>query len=265
MIIQTLIVDDEPHCISELRYQLTSFQDIAVVAEASNVRDALQCLENYTLDLIFLDIHMHDEIAGLKIAKYISTLAHPQLIVFVTAYAKYAQEAYDYWALHYLVKPTSDEKLDAAITRVRTMLTKSTSVPNDVVAKLAKILLPPAKISIKYRRKNNYDETLYSTVYLDAKEISYIETVNGDNVCNVVTHDGKSFNGVRQPLTQLANQLVKHGFFRIHQSYLVNLNCIYEKHLRERGNGSYIVTLKGSKKIFPVSPSKITELTSILG
>ena len=97
---------------------LTSLGQADVVAEAASVREAIEKLKEYPIDVIFLDINM-PEATGLKLAEALRTLKFPPNVVFVTAYSEYALEAFKVNAVDYLVKPVETERLAQALARVR--------------------------------------------------------------------------------------------------------------------------------------------------
>ena len=116
--LKAMIVDDEAPARSELRFLLDELGQADVVAEAASVREAIEKLKEYPIDVIFLDINM-PEATGLKLAEALRTLKFPPNVVFVTAYSEYALEAFKVNAVDYLVKPVETERLAQALARVR--------------------------------------------------------------------------------------------------------------------------------------------------
>ena len=117
--IKTLIVDDEPLARSGLRLRLEKFDDVEVVAECQNGLDAVSMISQHRPDLVFLDIQMPG-LNGFQVINKLKELKQPiPMIIFVTAYDSYAIKAFDVHALDYLLKPADDERLSAALKKVR--------------------------------------------------------------------------------------------------------------------------------------------------
>ena len=116
--LKAMIVDDEAPARSELHFLLDETGQVEVVAEAANVRAAIEKLKAYPCDVIFLDINM-PEATGLQLADALQHLKFPPAVVFVTAYSEYALDAFKVNAIDYLVKPVETERLNQAIVRIR--------------------------------------------------------------------------------------------------------------------------------------------------
>ena len=116
--LKAIIVDDEAPARSELRFLLSELNQTEVVAEAANVREAIEKLKEYPCDVMFLDINM-PEATGLQLAEAMQHLKFPPAVVFVTAYSEFALDAFKVNAVDYLVKPVETERLAQALARVR--------------------------------------------------------------------------------------------------------------------------------------------------
>lgn len=117
--IQVLIVDDEPLARARLRALLDGCRDphATVVAEAGTASQAQAWLREHGCDLVLLDVQMPGP-DGLMLADSLRHLPKPPLVVFVTAYAKHALDAFELEAVDYLTKPVRQERLQAALVRV---------------------------------------------------------------------------------------------------------------------------------------------------
>ncbi len=111
--IQCLIVDDEPVAREILETHLAKVDKIKIVASCKNVIEAFNAINQYKVDLIFLDINM-PEISGLSFAKSINKNSK---VIFTTAYREYAVEGFDLQAVDYLLKPISFERLLQALNK----------------------------------------------------------------------------------------------------------------------------------------------------
>lgn len=114
--LRTLLVDDEPLAIERIAALCADLGDIVVVGAANNGAAALSLNETLKPDLILLDISM-PEMDGLNVAKALSGVQSPPVIIFVTAFDNFAVEAFDTMAADYLLKPVAKERLQRAIER----------------------------------------------------------------------------------------------------------------------------------------------------
>lgn len=120
MTLKVLIVDDEALARSRLRRLLgqCSAPAAEVRAEAANAAQALQCLAREPFDLALLDIHMPGA-DGLKLAQLLRERPDAPRVVFVTAHAQHALQAFEVEAVDYLTKPVRLERLQAALQKVQ--------------------------------------------------------------------------------------------------------------------------------------------------
>ena len=117
MKLRTVIVDDEPLARSLLRELLSQDPEVRIVAECGNGRDAVQAVNSSRPDLVFLDIQM-PEMSGLEVLAALEGAAAPY-VIFVTAYDRYAIEAFQMHALDYLLKPFSKERFRQSLERAK--------------------------------------------------------------------------------------------------------------------------------------------------
>ena len=115
--IRVILVDDEPLALRGMKLRLEEFPEVDIVGECANGREAVKQIKALSPDLVFLDIQMPG-LDGFGVVRALIGAPAP-LIVFVTAYDKYAIEAFESNALDYLVKPVEEERLKDAIHRAR--------------------------------------------------------------------------------------------------------------------------------------------------
>jgi DNA-binding LytR/AlgR family response regulator len=113
---RALIVDDEAPARAELRHQLDGFDDVIVVGEATTAEEAEVLIASVGYDLVFLDIRMPG-VGGVALAERLARSGHAPAVVFTTAFADHAVEAFDLGATDYLVKPFDAERLRRAVDR----------------------------------------------------------------------------------------------------------------------------------------------------
>ena len=205
MKLRCLLIDDEPPALKILASYISNINGLEIVGQCKNALEALDVLNQRTVDVIFLDIKM-PKILG---TEFLKNLSHPPKVIFVTAYRDYAVEGYELDAVDYLVKPVSFERFFKAITKLNRMMGKET-------------------ISASIDYKSNPEAFVYLKVDKDMKkifvnDIVYIESwkdyiklflVNGKNLI------------VKQTITAMENLLSEHKFMRVHRSYMVSINKI---------------------------------------
>jgi DNA-binding response OmpR family regulator len=116
--IRALIVDDEPLARARLRDLLVKHRDVEIVGECVEGSDAIAVIGRERPDVVFLDVQM-TEISGIDVAQSLGGGPLPA-VVFVTAYERYALDAFDARALDYLLKPFEEDRFLATLERVRT-------------------------------------------------------------------------------------------------------------------------------------------------
>lgn len=144
-------------------------------------------------DVLFLDIEMK-EISGIDLAQKLRELGSGIQIVFVTGYMEYIAQGYDVEALHYLLKPVTEEKLCGVLNR--------------------------AMERLKNRERELTLATPEGIVRIPLAEIRYLEVMG-----NYVTIYGRESYSVKRTLSQL-EELLDERFYRIHRSYIVNMQLV---------------------------------------
>jgi two-component system LytT family response regulator len=121
--IRTLIVDDEPLGRERIRTLLADDPEIEVTGECPDGRQAIAVIERYKPDLVFLDVQM-PEVDGFAVLDAIAGERMPA-IIFVTAYDRYAVQAFEVHALDYLLKSFDRERFQAALQRAKEEIRRS--------------------------------------------------------------------------------------------------------------------------------------------
>src|SRR3954467_10776593 len=117
MTVRALLVDDEAPARSELRHLLGAYADVEVGGEAATAREAVALAAAVRYDVVFLDIEMPGP-SGLDLARVFRQQTAAPLLVFVTAYERYAVQAFAVEAFDYLLKPVDAERLARVVDRV---------------------------------------------------------------------------------------------------------------------------------------------------
>jgi len=144
--VRVLIVDDEPLARSAMRRLLAAHPAVEIVGEAESTAEALDAIERTQPQLVFLDI----ELGGSDGFDLLAALEQPPIVVFVTAYAQHAVEAFAVDAVDYLLKPVAPERLAESLARVERQLTQAGLSSESVVIELKTpkrtVLAHPAEI-----------------------------------------------------------------------------------------------------------------------
>jgi two-component system LytT family response regulator len=128
--LSAIIVDDEEHLRQHLREQLTPFPEISIVGEAHDIQSALSLILSIKVEVIFLDIRMPPD-NGFDLLPLLAKVDPMPEIIFVTAYDKYAIEAFENNALGYITKPVHPERLAKTIGRLKKTLMAGSSHVQD--------------------------------------------------------------------------------------------------------------------------------------
>lgn len=231
MKIPALIVDDEPLARDRIRRMLGGEPDIEIVGECVGGVQAVEQIEARRPTLVFLDVQM-PEMSGFEVLRVISPEAMP-FVIFVTAYDRYAIQAFEFHALDYLLKPFDEERLRAALARAREEIKKRQFGNFDErVGALLGDLKPENKYVERFVLKS-----IGRIYFIKTDEIDWIEAAG--NYVNL--HVGKENHLLRETMNNVESRLDPDRFLRIHRSTIVNIDFIRE--LSPLFNGDYTVTL----------------------
>ena len=204
--IKCIAVDDEPLALSVLQKYIASIGGLELVGSCSNAVQALQMLQQYQVDLMFLDIEM-PQIMG---TDFIRTLKKSPKIIFTTAYRKYAMEGFELDAVDYLLKPISFERFLKAVNKV---LQTDIQEPNSAFHTSDNISEPSNCLYVRADRK---------MVKILLNDILYIEGLN--DYIKIITPVKTIVT--KHLLSALDETLPKDAFMRIHRSFIIAINKI---------------------------------------
>jgi two-component system, LytTR family, response regulator len=259
MTIRTLLVDDEPLARRGLELRLREAADIQIVRQCANGREALAAIAEESPDLMFLDIQMPG-MSGLELVAQVPQESMP-MVVFVTAFDRYAIDAFEAHALDYLLKPVDDARLAAALDRVRAQWQQRQAVAQreQLMALLAEvkgngeIAVEPATTgaagggaSAAGTRRHATLLPIRSgreTLRLDVATIDWIDAA-GDYMC--VHADGQT-HVLRATMKELEEMLDPQVFQRVHRSTIVNLARV--RSLRPHLNGECFLKLQSGQEV----------------
>lgn len=227
--IRTALVDDEPLALENLELLLASETDIDVVATYRGGKAALAGLPLDPPDLLFLDVQM-PEINGFDVLAALDPSSLPT-VIFVTAYDRYALQAFDAHALDYVLKPVDEDRFRLALDRARNCIQQSQNKDlGTQVQALLHHLQPQPEPSPTYLRRLALKHQ-GRIVFVNLDEVDWIEAAGN----YVALHVGARTHLHRSTLSAFEAQLDPHQFQRIHRSSIVNLRQIYEMHPLHHG------------------------------
>jgi two-component system LytT family response regulator len=229
--IRTLVADDEPLARRGIRQLLAPYPDVMVIGECRDGYETARALATGRPDLVFLDVEMPG-LDGLEVIGFHGAERMP-LLVFVTAHQQYAVRAFEAQALDYLVKPLSEARFGATMARLYQRLRGGPSG--------ARIAVPTAD----------------GALLLDPGEIEWIQA---DDDHAVIHANARRFR-VRQPLTELEEQLDPQRFARVHRSAIVRLDQVSEV---RTGDGSETVLVLRDGTALPVSRRRAAGIKALL-
>jgi DNA-binding LytR/AlgR family response regulator len=240
-----LIADDEEAPREQLRAALGRlWPELQLVAASTNGAEAWDDCLAHEPAIAFLDIRMPG-LTGLEVARRLSALAAPPLIVFVTAFDDHALAAFDAGAVDYVLKPVDDERLAQALTRLQSQLKARLAQPAPDTAALQRLL---AGLAAPKPAMRPIQAGVGREVHLiPPEEVVYFEA---DQRYTRVVHQGGDAL-IRTPLRELLTQLDPEQFWQIHRSVLVNSRCIARAVRIDEG--SMVITLRGRDEKLPVS------------
>lgn len=219
MKIRTLIVEDEVNARKALTNMLSFYSnDIEIIGQAASVKEALNLMKETPPDLLFLDVHLPDG-TGFDLLKKIKKRDFK--LVFITAYNEYALKAIKLSTLDYLLKPVNPNELTLAIEKVKEAIDKEDQINLQLNTCIENLQTPS-------QDKKIILNTSESVFVVEVNKLVRCEA--SENYTNIII-EGKDKILVAKTLKEFEEMLTGFGFFRTHQSHLINLAYVeaYEK------------------------------------
>jgi two-component system LytT family response regulator len=217
--LRVVVADDEPLAREGVRLLCQADSQVLVVGEAASGSDLTEAIQTLRPDLVFLDVEMPAG-SGFDALARLERVRRP-LFVFVTAYERYALQAFEVRAVDYLLKPFTDERFAEALARARELLAAAPPRPPLAVRETGRVR------------------------YVDADAIDWVEAAD----YYVELHVDGSTILHRESMQSLEARLDPLRFVRIHRKAIVNRNCIRE--IVRSGRRWYVVLADGAR--LPVS------------
>jgi two-component system, LytTR family, response regulator len=284
--LRVLIADDEMLARQRLEDLLHKEDGVEIVSAVDNGLDAVEAIRGLKPDLVFLDVQMSGR-TGLEVVRAVGPENMPPTI-FVTAYDRYALEAFDVAAVDYLLKPFDDERFEQAFRRARQLielkevgrLTERLRILLQSEARAAAASISPAvgntaagaetagvsaagTAGVPAPPRTPYLERIAVEMRGQVRVVP-VETIDYITASGPYAeiHVGEKTYIIRERMQTLEERLDPSRFFRIHRSVIVRLERI-DTLLREPG-GDYAVQLKGGPRL-SVSRNRVEPLEQWMG
>lgn len=202
MKIKCVLVDDEPLAIKVLQNYFTNFSDFEIIGTFSNALQALEFINNNSVDAVFLDVNM-PMMNGFELIRLIE---YKTKIIITTAYREFAAESYELDVLDYLIKPIPLPRFIKCINRISTEINLKNNIKTEIHRVEPHLFLKVEKKMVKI--------TIDEILFIEGMK-EYIKVVTTDKT--YITH---------KSLTSLSEELPEDRFMRIHKSYIIAIDKI---------------------------------------
>jgi two-component system LytT family response regulator len=240
---RAIIVDDEELARRGIRALLKRAGDVEIVSECGSCEEAIKAISAAEPELVYLDIQMQGK-SGFDVIAALPKTKCPQ-VIFVTAFDRFAVQAFETHALDYLLKPVNEERFEASLARARvavagardeSLIRRFLHMATDLRASSGQDLLPSMadRIPVKTRGR---------VMIVNVPEIDWVEA-DGDYVS---VHVGAKSWLLRDTIAAAEERLALSGFVRIHRSTLVNIYRVRE--LVPLSKGEFTVVLRDGTEL----------------
>ena len=241
---KAFLVDDEPLALKRLARMLAEAGRVEIVGSSSDPTEAIDAILKARPEIVFLDIEM----PGMSGFEMLSKLDPQPLVVFTTAYDRYALEAFGVNSIDYLLKPIEAQHLKRALDKIDRIRAGSESRPEirEILARLAAVSDYPARIASRVGERVEFIDLARVTHFFAHDKLTYAATA------------AKNYT-VDYTIQQLEQKLDPKKFLRIHRSTMLNLDYVHELHGWFAGR--MLVRLKDEKRTeLPVARDRVRAL-----
>ena len=249
--IRVLLIDDEELARSVLKNYLKDNPEVEIVGEAANGFDGLKLIQEYSPDLVLLDVQM-PKLTGFEMLELLDADQRP-MVIFCTAYDEYALKAFEQNAIDYLLKPFSRDRLYEALQRTKTHILENKEDQQHAIQNVVD----------DHRQHSGVIDRLVvrqgtKIIIIPVGDIDHIQAE--DDYVSIHTQGKKYLKQIT--MKYLEGALPANEFVRIHRSYIVSVKVI--DRLEAYSKDSYLAILGNGEKL-PVSRSGYQTLRGILG
>ncbi|OXA83177.1 LytR/AlgR family response regulator transcription factor [Flavobacterium hercynium] len=233
---KTIIIEDEQRIREalSLMLEMVAPDEVQIIAYAENVTEAVKLINNLKPDLVFMDIMLKDGTGFDVLQKIAFNSFH---LIFTTAYEQHAINAFKYSAIDYLLKPIDSEELKTAIQRISLLQERV----------LEKQQINELQVNLSRTPERIILPTQEASYVVKLEQIVRCET--SGSYTTFYLNDGRKIM-VSKPLKNYEDLLEPPQFFRVHQSHLININCIvsYSREGMVHMNDKSMVPISRGKK-----------------
>ncbi len=200
MQIKCIAVDDEPPALELIEEYVSRFSELTLLHKFDDAISAAEFLRSHPVDLLFIDINMPD-INGIELVK---ALVEKPIVIFTTAYKKFAFEGFELEALDYLLKPIDFTRFSKAVHKALEYYQYKKSTANSI-------------------HEHLFVRSEYRVVKINLEEVEYIESL--EDYIKIHITNGRPILTL-MPLKKVLEKLPPERFKRIHRSYIVSVNKV---------------------------------------
>jgi len=237
--LSAIIVDDEPIARQRIRRLLARESDFHILGDFGSVAECESLAAGAAPDLLLLDVRMPERNGFDLLASFEARGVHP-FVIFVTAYAEYAVEAFGVEAVDYLLKPFDDDRFAKAIGRARGLLSRERGSGEDSSKAIDVGAERPAATRLRDRLLVNDGGRV---LFVPARDVEMVQAA-GKHVKIFV--NGHCYLA-RQALREVEARLDNNHFVRVHRSTIINVEQITELH--PLFHGDYEIVLKRGTRV----------------
>ena len=245
--IRAIIIDDEP-AMQEVNSQLLSeyFPNIKLVGTADCIKTGIDLIHKKKPDLVLLDIQLSDG-SGFQLLQKLPS--YDFKVVFITAFDSFAIKAIKFSAIDYILKPVNEIEFQQAIQRAIELIKKKEHTESQVNVLMDSFKKELQNKKLVLRTQNSIHIVDISDIHFCKSDNSYTTFYLDNNEKILVSKSLKDYEGI----------LKEYGFFRPHQSYLVNLN-----HIKKVDKTDHGFLIMKNKKEIPISIRQKKNLIDLL-
>ncbi len=243
---KAIVVEDSRLARHGLVRMLADFANISVIGAAAEVSEALVLIEQHQPDVIFLDIHMPEQ-NGFEL---LEKMTYQAKIIFTTAYAEYAVQAFEHDSVDYLLKPISKERLAKAIRKLSNQGLRQYEIDKNNEYQQGS----EAALAVNSRIFVKDNEQCY---LIEIVNIDYVESCK--NYVQIYFQQKKAF--VKKTLNYVEARLPEQLFFRVNRQFIINLKAVVS--IVETINDGYELTMQDGRTI-DVSRRNTVKLKALL-
>lgn len=256
--LKILVVDDEPLARDVIKQFCRKYEQFTIVGECGSGLQAVEAIEKFSPDIVFLDVQMPD-LNGFEVIREMEGI-FKGIYIFTTAHNEYAIDAFETNTVDYLLKPFTEERFDKAVNKTLQYIKAAKDIQTETA--IDRLLLSYNQIASGNGSKTWLQRVLVrenkKLFMVSLKDVYYFEG-SGDYVKIQLQNKSHLIN---ESLTNLDKQLDPGQFVRIHRSFIVNLD--YIKEFIPHFNGEYIIVLQNNLQV-KLSRSYKSQFNHLIG